>query len=100
MGEALRLIHHERSKTTIEPLTPTLSPRKGGARERTCRVARAPLPRRLRLLAAAIAGGLIGDPRVMRTIGQARERPAAAAEEFRAGGIAARPAARGPASIQ
>ena len=46
-------------------------------------------------VAAAIGGGLIGDARVMRAIGQARERLAAAEEEFRARGIADRPVAGG-----
>src|SRR5258707_8759532 len=49
------------------------------------------LPRRLRRLAATVGGGLIGDPRVMRAIGQAGQRLAAAEEEFRTGGIADRP---------
>ena len=53
------------------------------------------LPRRLRRLAAAVAGRLIGDPRVMRAIGQAGQRLAAAEEEFRARGIADRPVAGG-----
>ena len=53
------------------------------------------LPRRLRRLAAAVGGRLIGDPRVMRAIGQAGQRLAAAEEEFRAGGIADRPVAGG-----
>src|SRR5256885_9072598 len=53
------------------------------------------LPRRLRRLAPAVAGGLIGDARMMRAVGQAAQRLAAAEEEIRAGGIAHRPVASG-----
>src|SRR5450756_515490 len=66
-----------------------------------CFVAYAPrndekqLPDRLRRLSAAVAGRLIGDPRVMRAIGQAVQRLAAAEEEFRTRGIADRPVAGG-----
>src|SRR6267143_850297 len=51
------------------------------------------LPCRLRWLAAAITGRLIGDPRVIRAIGQAGQGLAATEEEFRTGGIADRPMA-------
>ena len=51
--------------------------------------------RRLVRLAPAIGRRLIGDARVMRAIGQARERLAAAEEEVRACGIADRPVAGG-----
>ena len=60
----------------------------------------APYRRRLRRLAAAVAGRLIGDPRVMRAIGQAGQRLAAAEEEFRTGGIADRPVAGGLVEFQ
>jgi hypothetical protein len=53
------------------------------------------LPCLLRRLAATVAGRLIGDPRVVRAIGQAGQRLAAAEEEFRTGGIADRPVAGG-----
>ena len=46
------------------------------------------------------AGRLIGDARVMRAIGQAGERLAAAEEEFRARGIADRPVAGGLVQFQ
>ena len=55
---------------------------------------------RLRRLAAAVARRLIGDARVMRAIGQAVQRLAAAEEEFRAGGIADRPVAGGLVEFQ
>ena len=55
---------------------------------------------RLRRLAAAVGGGLIGDARVVRAIGQAVECLAAAEEEFRARGIADRPVAGGFAEFE
>src|SRR6476620_8650836 len=58
------------------------------------------LPGRLRLLAAAVAGRLIGAARVVRAVGQAGQRLAAAEEEFRAGGIADRPVAGGLVQLQ
>src|ERR1700722_6990007 len=58
------------------------------------------LPRLLRRLAAAVAGRLVGDPRVVRAIGQAGQRLAAAEEEFRTGGIADRPVAGGLVQFQ
>src|SRR2546430_10834281 len=57
------------------------------------------LPRLLRWLAAAVAGRLIGDPRVIRAIGQAGQPLAAAEEEFRTGGIAAWPVGGAPLQI-
>ena len=56
--------------------------------------------RRLRRLAATVAGGLIGDARVVRAVGQAGERLAAAEKEFRARGIADRPVAGGLVQFQ
>ena len=61
---------------------------------------RRPPPRRLGRLAAAVAGRLVGDARVMRAIGQALQRLAAAEEEFRTGGIADRPVAGGLVEFQ
>ena len=58
------------------------------------------LPRRLRRLAAPVAGRLIGDPRVVRAIGQAGQRLAAAEEKFRARGIADRPVTGGFVQFQ
>src|SRR5438105_12030981 len=53
------------------------------------------LPSRLRRLAPAVAGGLVGDARMMCAVGQAGQRLAAAEKEIRAGGIADRPMASG-----
>src|SRR5947209_14374552 len=58
------------------------------------------LPRRLRRLAPAVAGGLVGNARMMRAVGQAGQRLAAAKEEIRAGGIADRPMASGLIQFQ
>src|SRR5882724_5431022 len=58
------------------------------------------LPRWLRRLATAVACRLIGDARVVRAIGQAGERLAAAEEEFRTRGIADWPMAGGFVQFQ
>src|SRR5262249_8102894 len=49
------------------------------------------LTRRLTPVAATVGGGLIGNARMVRAIGQSCDRVAAAEEEFRAAGIANRP---------
>src|SRR5262245_36795306 len=57
-------------------------------------------PRRLRRLPPPVGGRLIGHARVVRAVGQARERLAAAEEEVRACGIADRPVAGGFVEFQ
>src|SRR6185503_5373726 len=54
----------------------------------------------LRRLAAAVAGGLIRHPRMVRAVGQAGQRLAAAKKEFRARGITDRPMAGRLAQLQ
>src|SRR5579872_4383751 len=58
------------------------------------------LPRRLRRLTAAVARRLIGDARMVRAIGKAGQRLAAAEEEFRTRGVANRPMTGGIAQFK